>query len=297
MPSFGAPPNPWRRLAARRVAADPYLRTGGERFAPVELAPDVRAHLKAIEYPDGPMAGRVSQVVGWESWPMTKRIGFLRLFAEDTSRDPAIAKKALEILRLAGAKARDTRAQWAALLKWVQRNIYYVNEPNERLQSPQYTLTERHGDCDDMAILLFALGHSIRLPVRYVISGKAANGARVRWIEGIGPVPQGVNWAHIYLQVGGPPFRPTWWAFAEPTLNVPLGWDVISANGKLPEMAGAEMGDVSTTLATAPKKRSAKDVAVDSVKAIDWPKVATLGVASALTTAVGFWVGKQLKKR
>jgi hypothetical protein len=100
-----------------------------------------------------------------------------------------------------------------------------------------------------------------------VISGVNQKGEKVRWIEGVGPVPAGVQWSHIYVCVGWPPFNPAAWEFAEPTLPVPLGWDVVSApkdgNGRvrLPEMeakpskllAGTGLGMVeSTGRATSP---------------------------------------------
>ena len=47
-----------------------------------------------------------------------------------------------------------------------------------------------------------------------------------------------ISYVHIYLCVGWPPFGDTVWTFAEPTMRVPLGWDVVSArnNHDLPEM-------------------------------------------------------------
>lgn len=200
---------------------------GGERYAPIELAPDIRKHLEPVQYEgDSPLAGRVSRVVDWDKWSMQQRIAFLRSFVEDTARDPMIAQKAVSIIRQAGVQHRDYRAEWAALLKWVQQNVRFMAEPAERLQSPQYTLsTLGPADCDDMAILLAALGHSIRLPFRFVLSGRDARRNRHRWVEGVGRPPRGVNWTHIFVQAQWPPFRPTAAAWAEPTLDVELGWD------------------------------------------------------------------------
>ena len=134
---------------------------------------------------------------------------------------------------------RDYKGQAQALLKWVQHNIYYVNEPSERLQDPIYTLKVGYGDCDDMAILLATLYESIRLEWRFVLSGKVGS-KTTRWIEGT-PLPKNGKWSHIYLLVGYPPFQPHKWQFAEPTLRgVDLGWDIIQSMNKgekiLPEM-------------------------------------------------------------
>ncbi len=171
----------------------------------------------------------------WKKGDDTTRIKVLREIAVRGGHDPRIATLAVSILKKAKVQPRSYKAQAAALLKWVQNNIYYINEPSERLQDPTYTLKVGYGDCDDMAILLGSLYESIRLDWRFVLSGKV-NGRLTRWIEG-NPLPRGGRWTHIYLMVGYPPFQPQKWLFAEPTLrNVNLGWDVVKAGGVLPEL-------------------------------------------------------------
>jgi transglutaminase-like putative cysteine protease len=139
---------------------------------------------------------------------------------------------------------RKTEGQAARLLKWVQ-GLYYVNEPGERLQDPLYTVQVGYGDCDDLAMLLGALCESLRIPWRFVLSGKKGR-RTVRWIEG--QRRKRARWAHIYVAIGDRPFRPTRWMFAEPTVRgVPLGWDVVSSAQKhgrvvLPELAGFDLG-------------------------------------------------------
>jgi hypothetical protein len=139
----------------RAVRGSPFTRpdsagtptlAGREEFPPIELSENVRKFLEPIT-PGGKLEGRLFRVKPWKDWPMAKRIAFIRAFVTDTSRDPAIVEKATRILKEAGVESKDHERAWAALLKWVQENIYYVNERDERLQSPQYTLTERHGDC------------------------------------------------------------------------------------------------------------------------------------------------------
>lgn len=197
-----------------------------EHFAPIELAEPVQRHLQRIEY-EGPtpLAGRVFRITEWDRWNMPQRLAFLRAFVEDTSRDPAIAAKAVEIIRKARVPLRNHRREWEALLRYVQRNIRFTAEPNERIQSPQYTLTTKFGDCDDLHVALAGLAHSIRLPWRFAISGRDKQGRKRRWVEGSGPCPEDVTWTHIFIGAGWPPFRPNEWAWAEATLDVPLGWD------------------------------------------------------------------------
>ena len=206
---------------------------------------------------------------------MEQRLAFLRSFVQDTARDPAIARKAIQIIREARVPLRDHRAEWAALLRWVQRNVRFTAEPNERVQSAQYTLTERYGDCDDLHILLATLGHSIRLPFRFCLSGKDVKGKRIRWVEGTSAAPKGVNWSHIFLLSQWPPFRPTESAWAEATLDVPLGWD--SMRDRIPP-GRADLGAVtqSETALTKLRAHAAK---------IPWYSVAGTivgGLASAL---------------
>jgi hypothetical protein len=181
----------------------------------------------------------------WKKGDDTTRMAVLREIAESAGHDPRMATLAINILKANKVEPRDYTGQARALLKWVQNNVYYINEPAERLQDPLYTLKVLYGDCDDMALLLGALYESIKLEWRFVLSGKV-NGKPARWIEGT-PLPKNGLWSHIYLLVGYPPFQPKKWQFAEPTLRgVDLGWDIIQSMKKgerlLPEMGSTERG-------------------------------------------------------
>jgi hypothetical protein len=192
----------------------------------------------------------------WSDMGDPKRIAVLRKIALEAGRDPRIATVAIHIIRTAGIKPRDYTGQARALLRFVQNRIYYANEPGERLQDPAYTLRVGYGDCDDMALLLAALCESIRLPWRFVISGKRGDRI-VRWVEGSPYTP--AKWAHIYLAIGDKPFAPTRWMFAEPTLrSVNLGWDVVQASAggsrPLPELSGPDTATVTTDIAKAAEK-------------------------------------------
>lgn len=178
---------------------------------------------------------RTWHLPNWGRMREDQRIGVLRALAVQRGRDPRIRALAAQIAQ--GLEQRDYAAQAGRLLAWVQEHIAYLNEPGEILQDPLYTLRVQHGDCDDMAILLGALYEALRLDFRFVLSGRDAAGRHHRWVEGE-PFPSGVQWAHVYLSVGWPPFKPSTWAFAEPTIKgKPLGWDVHAAQGAgLPEL-------------------------------------------------------------
>lgn len=188
---------------------------------------------------DGP---KVHHIPSWGALGDGQRLHVIRQIAMQRARDPRITTLAIKIIKESGAQPREYEKQAAALLKWVQnpKNVYYVNEPGERLQDPLYTIKVKYGDCDDMALLLCCFFEAVKLEWKLVLSGRQrGTGAKKRHIEG-GVMPPAVNWSHIYCMVGTPPFKPTRWYFCEPTLqSAPLGWDVIDGDhSMLPEMGG-----------------------------------------------------------
>ena len=144
----------------------------------------------------------------------------IRLIIKQYGRDPRIARLAVAILKDAGCKPREYKKQCAALLEFVQTKIYYVNEPEERLQSPLYTLKIGLGDCDDLAILLCSFFECINLPWKLVVSGQTPEDGRlIRYHDG-DPNYRQISYSHIYCAVGNRPFTPTEWYYCEPTMKV-----------------------------------------------------------------------------
>ena len=235
----------------------------------------------------------------WKQGDDTTRIAVLREIAERAGRDPRLATLAVNILRSSGVQPRDYKGQAQALLKWVQHNIYYINEPSERLQDPTYTLKVMYGDCDDMALLLASLYEACRLEWRYVLSGKV-NGKNVRWIEGQ-KLPSNGRWSHIYLLVGYPPFQPHKWQFAEPTLrNVDLGWDIIQAMNKgqsiLPEMGKAESGILKIDdPKTKAKKDKRKKIIAKWKEKLDLENLVSDAIVITVAGLATSWIGSQIK--
>ena len=186
----------------------------------------------------------------WYSGGDVRRLKIIREIIESYGKDPRISGQAVQILRGSGIAPRDYPGQAQALLEWTQQEIYYVNEPGERLQAPLATLRMGYGDCDDMVILLCSFFESIRLPWKLALAGKdKRTGKLVQYIEG-NRLPPGVQWTHIYCVVGNHPFAPKKWLSAEPTLQVPLGWDVVKATNTqhthaLPELGAVSPGGVS----------------------------------------------------
>jgi len=186
---------------------------------------------------------KLHHIPNWGALSDVQRLRVIRSIAMQRGRDPRIITQAVDIIRAAGVQPREYKRQAAALLKWVQnpKNVYYINEPGERLQDPLFTLRAKLGDCDDMALLLCSFFEAVNLKWKLVLSGRQrGTNAKKRYIEDT-QMPAGVSWAHIYCMVGTPPFNPTEWYFCEPTVqNVPLGWDVIDGDHSLlPEMGGS----------------------------------------------------------
>lgn len=229
-----------------------------------------------------------------------KKLDVISKIAENASRDPQLATVAVNIIRQAGVAPRDYVGQLRALLRWVQnpKNVYYINEIDERLQDPFYTLKVGYGDCDDLAILLYSLARSARFPVRLVISGLTRGGRKVRHHQGERRFDPTVEWNHIYLQIGDRPYGEPVWYYAEPTLSVPLGWDVVAHSGDvLPEMSssyGASMPNYAAPPGSAgPAAGPASYEASSSGRRTSYAPSATLfpGTASAPPTYPGASLG------
>lgn len=203
----------------------------------------------------------------WDGYKDPKKLALLRQIVLQYGRDPRVAQLAVQICQKAGAKPRQYREQAKALLAWVQQNIYYVNEPGERLQSPMYTLKSGMGDCDDLAILLCSLFECVRLPWKLVISANSG-GQVVRYIEGDMNYRK-LPYSHIYCCVGNRPFSPTSWEFCEPTMQVPLGWDIVKAQSDpdarkyLPELGAIDFGASSSGVAAGAIAGSLADKIMD----------------------------------
>lgn len=180
---------------------------------------------------------KVEHVRGWYRWSDKKKLAYIRGKIEEWGKDPRLAYFVVDnVLRPAGVRPKDYAGQARALLAWVQKNIYYVNEPAERLQSPWRTIKQRMGDCDDMAILLGAMAHSIALPWKLAIAGSHPLKGAVRYVEGdFGGPGFSSEYYHIYIRFGikGMAIRnpkDQVWVSAEPTMgDAPLGFDVVDA--------------------------------------------------------------------
>jgi len=92
-------------------------------------------------------------------------------FAKAGKKSLYIRNKALDLTQSLPAKAG--MSEIAALFDYVQNRVRYVRDINgvETLQTPEQTLEQGSGDCDDKAVLLASLLESIGHPTRFVALG------------------------------------------------------------------------------------------------------------------------------
>jgi len=241
-------------------------------------------------------------IPAWQTMNDKQKLDMISKLIKQYGRHPAVVKATMGILRRAGVASRDYKRQAAVLLDWVQNNIYYINEAGERLQSPQYTIENGYGDCDDMIILLLSFYQAIRLPIKLVISGKTSRGKLIRYHQGDRVLPQ-AQWMHIYGMVGDRPYTPKKWFYVEPTLKKPLGWDVVGGGGTLPEL---EYGSVSGSIATSAGAAATQNGTAKPFKHYlrDIVIAVVIGATTAVATQVVLdrirvakWYKKHIRKR
>lgn len=203
---------------------------------------------------------RVFELRNWRRLDHPARLKIMAKIGRQAAADPRLRRLAVQIFREAGVAPQDYRAQAEAILRYVNQHVYFLNEKDEVLQDPAYTLDlqadgtvgpRAHGDCDDFCTVLIALFESIHLPCLPVISGRTRSGALVRYVLGQGR-PATAAWSHAYNAVGLHPFRtpkfgPSW-GFADATVpGKPLGWDCVGQGYADPQRGSGLAGFLGDT--------------------------------------------------
>lgn len=138
-------------------------------------------------------------------------LAIMRRLATQGAGSNDVRKAAQRILRDAAVPAHDFLGELRAIHTWVADRIRYLRDPVgvELLQSPQRTLRDGMGDCDDKATLLAGLLRSIGHPAQLAF--------RV-----IGTNPVSGQFGHVYVvaKMGGRriPLDPT-------RAGTPPGWE------------------------------------------------------------------------
>ena len=133
-------------------------------------------------------------------------LGIMRAMVRDYRTDPAIRQAATSAIFTTPEK--DALAEMDALFRMVRDSIRYTNDIHdvETLSTPDKTLAQRVGDCDDKATLLATLLESVGYPTRFVVAGYSLPGL----------------FEHVYLQARGDDGE---WISMDPTENGDLGWE------------------------------------------------------------------------
>ena len=100
----------------------------------------------------------------------------MRELVDHAVSDPAFVRQAKDIVR--HVPSFDEVGEVYALYQWVKHNIRYTKDPvtKETLYPPQEFLKIRSGDCDDISMLIGALGIALGYPARLItISADASS--------------------------------------------------------------------------------------------------------------------------
>lgn len=99
------------------------------------------------------------------SFPDIKAIArFIRNGILAYRHNPLVRRAAIDAVMANSAPEKDKLSQAVAIATWVKQNCYYVHEPDEVFQTPENTLRELSGDCDDFTWLQGAMMESIGIP-------------------------------------------------------------------------------------------------------------------------------------
>jgi transglutaminase-like putative cysteine protease len=125
---------------------------------------------------------------------------------QEGTQDPRLRFLVGRLLNQARAPLRNDPAAVRVVQRFIQEKIRYLKEWPETYATPERTLRESVGDCDDQTILLCSAVRSIKIPARAAFAW---------WKESDGSAA-GHVWSEVWL-------KPRWTA-AETVKKVPLGW-------------------------------------------------------------------------
>lgn len=120
----------------------------------------------------------------------------MRRLVDQAQADPQFVRFAVDLVR--NVPQFDEYGEVKALFAWVQANIRYTKDPvaKEKLYPPTELLKIRAGDCDDISMLLAALGLSLGYPTHLVT---------------VGADPEYPNeFSHVYVEVEVPAGSGQW---------------------------------------------------------------------------------------
>jgi Transglutaminase-like superfamily len=102
---------------------------------------------------------------------VTDTLKLMAQIARQYKADPFIRQTSARIVQTCPPK--NDLCEVAALQSWVASNIRYTQDvlDVETIQTPDYTLQEGYGDCDDQSVLLATLLMAVGIPAAYCALG------------------------------------------------------------------------------------------------------------------------------
>lgn len=129
----------------------------------------------------------------------------MRKLVESRGGRTSMTVRQLALSLVAGLQPKDYAGEVRALHAFVRDQVRYVRDVNgvETVQTPERTLANGQGDCDDKSTLLASMLEAIGFKTRF---------------EAVGFQPG--RWSHVLVQVlfGGR------WLSLETTMPVQVGW-------------------------------------------------------------------------
>lgn len=132
------------------------------------------------------------------------RVRLLRIFGEIGARMPRVRAYALRVLHEAGLHdARNVRAAATAILRAVQRDHVWAREIGEQFFRPDRTLEARGGDCDCLAMLVYACLRAIGVDPEHIEFRFIRDGDRWTHVWVVVFLPSLSTWFHLEPSVYG----------------------------------------------------------------------------------------------
>ena len=102
---------------------------------------------------------------------VTDTLKLMAQVARQYKINPLLRQTSARIVQ--GCPAKNERCEVSALQAWVSTNIRYTGDvlDYETIQTPDYTLQEGYGDCDDQSVLMATLLMAIGIPAAYCAMG------------------------------------------------------------------------------------------------------------------------------
>lgn len=174
--------------------------------------------------------GRPARVYRATFGSQQEQVVFINELAKAYRSKVPIRQLAIEIVRAAGVPPKAKAAQAAAIGRWAQENLYYVNEPDETFATPLRILEDRFEDCDGFTLLIITLCQALGISTEAVAIGISPFASRnfIGWFLGF----FGTGLSHIFpraiVPMGGRLRRLP----LDATLSLPMGTDPVKIAGR-----------------------------------------------------------------